>query len=211
MKTQIVHLYILDTLSDWEMGYAIAGINNPAFQKVPGRYTVKTVAQTLSPITTIGGLRIQPDLSMDQLDPFQSAMLILPGGLTWDQGLNTEAVQKTKEFLAANKPVAAICGATAGLARAGLLDHGRHTSNAKEYLQATGYAGSTLYQELPAVTDGLITTASGIAPIEFAREIFTALDLFAPDILDAWYGLFKTGNMSHFQTLMKAMEPLRPS
>ena len=68
MKPQTVHLYILDTLSDWEIGYAIAGINNPAFQKVPGRYEVKTVARTLSPILTIGGLRIQPDLSLDQLD-----------------------------------------------------------------------------------------------------------------------------------------------
>jgi putative intracellular protease/amidase len=52
-------------------------------------------------------------------------MLILPGGTAWDEGKNGEGV-----------PVAAICGATAGLARAGVLDTRRHTSNALEYLRA---------------------------------------------------------------------------
>lgn len=29
MKTQNVYLFVFDSLSDWEAGYAIAGINNP--------------------------------------------------------------------------------------------------------------------------------------------------------------------------------------
>ena len=45
------------------------------------------------------------------------AGLILPGGDTWDEGGNTDAVEKAREFLAGGVPVAAICGATAGLAR----------------------------------------------------------------------------------------------
>jgi len=112
-----VHLFVFDTLADWEPGFAVAGINNPDAMKAPGRYQVRTVAAARDPITTIGGVRILPDLSLDQLEPADSVMLILPGGESWDQGGNAEAVETAKTFLAAGVPVAAICGATAGLAR----------------------------------------------------------------------------------------------
>ncbi len=206
MKTQYIHLYVLDTLSDWEIGYASTGINNPAFQKAPGHFAIKTVGLTQAPVTTMGGLRILPDLALAEVNPADSAMLILPGAITWDHGLHTEAVQKAKDFLAAGKPVAAICGATGALARAGLLDHIRHTSNAKEYLQATGYAGAALDQESPAATDGGVITAAGTAPLEFAYHIFKTLDLFTPDTLEAWFGFFKTGDPAYFYALMKVIE-----
>ena len=38
MKQQDVHIFVFDSLSDWEASYAIAGINNPQFQKNPGAY-----------------------------------------------------------------------------------------------------------------------------------------------------------------------------
>lgn len=45
MVQESVHLFVFDTLSDWEFGYAVAGINNPAFQSRPGRYRVRHVIQ----------------------------------------------------------------------------------------------------------------------------------------------------------------------
>jgi putative intracellular protease/amidase len=201
MMSQIVHLFVLDTLADWEPGFVVAGINNPDGQKTPGRYRVRTVAATDDPITTIGGIRIQPDMSLDQLKPRESAMLILPGGESWDQGGNLEAVEKAKEFLAAGVPVAAICGATAGLARGGVLDTRRHTSNAPEYLAATGYRGAHLYQWADVVTDQNVTTASAMKSLEFAREIFARLDLYHETVLEAWYGLFKTGDPKYYAAL----------
>ncbi|MGE5659643.1 MAG: hypothetical protein ACM37W_23870 [Actinomycetota bacterium] len=39
MEQQIVHLFVFNTLADWETGFAVAGINNPASQKHPGPYT----------------------------------------------------------------------------------------------------------------------------------------------------------------------------
>ncbi len=131
-------------------------------------------------------------------------MLILPGGITWDQGRNVEAVEKAKAFLDAGVPVAAICGATAALARAGLLDNRRHTSNAREYLKGTGYRGTALYQDEPAVTDKLVITAGGLAPVDFAYHIFKQLAVFSEPTLEAWRLLFKTGDPSHYLSLMKA-------
>ena len=206
MVQESVHLFVFDTLSDWEFGYAVAGINNPAFQSRPGRYRVRTVALREEPVMTMGGLRVLPDLMLDALDPSQSSMLILPGGVAWDQGQNIEAVEQARTFLAAEVPVAAICGATAGLGRAGLLDDKRHTSNAAGYLQATGYRGAAFYVESPAVSDGNLITASGIAPIEFAREIFKRLDLYLAQTLEAWYALFKTGAPVHYEALLRSVQ-----
>lgn len=197
--TQTVHLFVFDTLADWETGYAIAGINNPDSQANPGRYQVKTVGFTTDPVTTIGGVRILPDLTLDEMKP--DAMLILPGGEAWDAGKNGEILDLAKQCLEAGTPVAAICGATVGLARAGILDDKHHTSNALEYLQAANYQGAALYQNQPAVTDGNVITANSTAPVDFAYHIFKRLDLYSAEVLEAWYGLFKTGDPAYFATL----------
>lgn len=205
-QKKFVHLYVFDKMVDWEASYAVGGINDPMFQKNPNRYSVKTVGLSKDPVTTAGGIRILPDLSLDELDLSQSAMLILPGGTSWDRGLNGEVIQKAQDFISHGIPVAAICGATAGMARAGLLDNVKHTSNALIYLQATQYKGSSLYVEQPAVTDNLVITAGGTASLEFAYNIFQKLDIYSADVLDAWYGLYKTGEEKYFYALMKCFE-----
>lgn len=204
MKQQDVHLFVFDSLSDWEAGYAVAGINSPQFQKNPGSSRIRTVALRKNPVTTMGGINIIPDIALDMLSPKDSAMLILPGGIAWDEGKNMEAVEVAAAFLGLGVPVAAICGATAGLARGGLLDSRQHTSNAPEYLAATQYCGAALYEDSPAVSDDNVITASGIAPIDFAYHIFRHLDLYSLQVLDAWYGLYKTGRPEYFNALMKA-------
>jgi putative intracellular protease/amidase len=204
MKQQDVHLFVFDSLSDWEAGYAVAGINSPQFQRNPGSSRIRTVALGKKPVMTMGGIHIIPDISLDMLSPKDSAMLILPGGIAWDEGKNMETVEVADTFLSSGIPVAAICGATAGLARGGLLDHRRHTSNAPEYLSATQYCGTAFYEDAPAVTDDNMITASGIAAIDFAYHIFRRLDLYSLQVLDAWYGLYKTGRPEYFNALMKA-------
>ena len=204
MKQIDVHLFIFDGLADWESGYAVAGINNPQFQLNPGRFRIRTVALRAGAILTIGGIRIVPDITVEKLLPEESGMLILPGGTAWDMGENMEVVEVARKFISYGVPVAAICGATAGLARGGLLDNSRHTSNAREYLAATQYKGEHFYEELSAVTDGNLITASGIAPVDFAQHIFQRLDVYTPQVLDAWYGLFKTGRPEYYSALIKA-------
>ena len=205
MKPLDALLFVFDGLSDWETGYAIAAINTPRFQRLPVRYRVRTVALRSDVVQTMGGVRIVPDLTLAQLSPADSAMLILPGGDAWEAGGNLEAIETARTFLDAGVPVAAICAATAALARSGLLDGRRHTSNAREYLEATGYHGQSLYEEAPAVTDDNIITASGTAPVDFAQHIFRRLDLYPPAVIDAWYGLFKTGHREYFDALIRAV------
>ncbi|HEX6039438.1 type 1 glutamine amidotransferase family protein [Longimicrobium sp.] len=202
MEQQTVHLFVLDTMSDWEPGYAVAGINQPAFQRNPGRYSIRTVGPTRDPVRTMGGITLVPDLALDELRPENSAMLIIPGAASWDSGAHPEAVGTARAFLDAGVPVAAICGATGALARAGVLNGRAHTSNAREYLSwQTGYEGIAHYVDAPAHRDGDLITASGTAPVDFARAIFERLDLYATEALDAWYALYKHNDPAGFYTL----------
>ena len=106
-----------------------------------------------------------------------------------------------REFIAAGVPVAAICAATLALARAGLLDHLRHTSNAREYLISTGYRGTAFYCGVPAVTDKNVITATGLAPVDFAREIFNRLNLYSAASIEAWFAMFKHCDVSKYAAL----------
>jgi len=204
MRQETVHVFVFDTLSDWEPAYVVAGINNPMFQLQPGRYVIRTVGQSTKPVKTMGGITILPDMDLASLKPADSAMLILPGGMAWEQGKHVEAVQKAREFLDAGVPIAAICGATAALAIGGLLDARRHTSNMRDCLKTTGYRGGALYQDEPAVTDALVITASGLAPVDFACHIFRQLGLYNAPTLNAWEQLFKTGDPSYYLALFKS-------
>jgi putative intracellular protease/amidase len=205
MEQKTVHLFVLDMMSDWEYGYAVVGINQPMFQLNPGRFTIRTVGPTRDPVRTMGGLTIIPDMQLAELRPEESAMLILPGSTAWEEGAHDDAVEKARAFLDAGVPVAAICGATWGLASGGLLNARPHTSNAPAFLSPIpGYTGGAYYVNEPAHRDGDLITASATAPVEFARAIFERLGLYAPPVLDAWYALYKHGDAAGFYTLMAA-------
>ena len=196
-----VHLFVLDTMADWEPGFAIAHINRP----MPGMssgFRVRTVGQDRTPVRSMGGLTIVPDLSLSEISPSGSAMLILPGADVWSDGSTDPVLSLAKEFVAAGVPVAAICGATFGLARAGLLDDRLHTSNDPGWLASSGYGGGAHYVQEPAVEDGGVITASVTASLEFARLILARLGIFSTRALEAWYGLYKTGDPAYYVELM---------
>jgi putative intracellular protease/amidase len=129
-------------------------------------------------------------------------MLIIPGADTWAEG-HDEVLALASDLVTAGKPVAAICGATLGLARAGLLDDRPHTSNAPDYLaMAPSYHGAEHYREAKVVAGDTIITAPATAPIDFARAIFERLEAFPAPVLEAWYGLYTTGERRYFDALV---------
>ncbi|MFJ1800360.1 DJ-1/PfpI family protein [Streptomyces sp. NPDC088180] len=192
------HLAVYDTFADWETGHTTAHL-------AQNGYTVRTVGLTREPVTTMGGLRVQPDLALDELRPQDSALLILTGASGWDEGDGLAPFARTaRAFLGAGVPVAAICGATAGLAREGLLDDRAHTSAVSFYLAATGYAGGPRYVDADAVTDaggGGLITAGPTEPVAFAREVFGLLGVYDAKKLDAWYRLFHDSDASAYEVL----------
>jgi hypothetical protein len=103
--------------------------------------------------------------------------------------------------------VAAICGATVGLANMGYLNSRKHTSNDLEYLKmiCPTYKGKEFYETGPVVSSDNLITASGVAPLEFAMEVLKKLDVFAPDTVHAWYKLNKTYQSEYFFQLMSSI------
>jgi putative intracellular protease/amidase len=200
---QEVHLFVLNGMADWEPGFAIAHINRP-MPGVSSGFRVRTVGQDNTPVRSMGGLTIVPDLSLSEISPSGSAMLILPGAELWSDGSTDPALSMAKEFVAAGVPVAAICGATFGLARAALLDDRMHTSNDPGWLASSGYSGAAHYVQEPAVEDRGVITASVTASLEFAKLVLARLGIFSTRALEAWYGLYKTGNPACYIELMKA-------
>jgi putative intracellular protease/amidase len=200
MKTAHVALY--DTLADWELGHLLAELRTGRFTGTP--FDVVTVAESRDPITTMGGVRMLPDALLADLDPADSDILVLGGAEMWDAGGGGAFVAAATRFLDAGVPVAAICGATAGLARGGLLDERRHTSGAAEYLAATGYAGGAHYVDERAVVDGDLITAGPQSPVQFARAVLGRLELASDRTLEAYEALFHRGDPAAFPVLMQA-------
>ncbi|MCX4559046.1 glutamine amidotransferase [Streptomyces phaeochromogenes] len=193
-----VHLAVYDTLADWETGHTTAYLARNG-------YEIRTVGASLAPVRSIGGLRIQPDIALDDLRPEDSSLLILPGADLWDTSDDLAPfARKAREFLDADVPVAAICGGTAGLAREGLLDDRAHTSAVSFYLAATGYKGGERYVDTDAVTDGQLITAGPTEPVAFAREVFGLLGVYEGEVLDAWYRLFHDSDAEAYAVLEAA-------
>lgn len=199
MKT--VHMAVYDTFADWEVGHATAHLNRPLWQREPGMWQVRTVGATADPVVSAGGMRVVPDITLAALSPADSAMLLLPGADTWVTGELAAFGRKAGEFLAAGVPVAGICGATFGLALAGLLDDRPHTSNDASFLAMSEYSGGAHYVAEPAVTAGDLITATGTRPVEFARAVLARLGVYEPHVLDAWYALYGNNDPQGFYTL----------
>ncbi|MGF7047641.1 putative intracellular protease/amidase [Paenibacillus sp. DS2015] len=204
-----VYLYVFDTMADWEIGYLTAELNSGRYYKkglAPSK--IVTVGIEKTPITTMGGLKILPDIKLDECSIESTDTLILPGGDTWTETIHQPILKIAQRCLKEGILVAAICGATMGLAQTGLLNSRPHTSNDLEYLKmiCPTYTGKEYYKMESVVTDGKLITASGIAPLEFSVHVLKALGVFSSQTLDAWYSLNKTQESKYFYELMNSIQ-----
>lgn len=188
----MIQILVFDGFADWEPAFALAELRRS------GGRSVVTVGFGLGPVTSMGGLRVVPDRALAAIRPAEIEMLILPGGDMWESSYpEAEVNQALNDLVAAAVPVAAICGGTLAVARAGLLNRRRHTSNMPGYIaeHCPDYSGASLYEAVPSVNDQGVITASGLAPVEFAREIFSQLRIFSAADEELWFDMFKHGQV----------------
>jgi putative intracellular protease/amidase len=199
---QDVVLYATDTMADWEYAYLTAGLTM-ATELQPDRFRLRVLADGQQEVTTAGRLRLRTDGDLGEVAVDAVALLVLPGADSWFDG-HERVLDLACALLEMGTPVAGICGATYGLARAGLLDSRAHTSNARDFLATSGYAGADHYRDERVVDDGGLITAPATAPVEFSAAVFRRLELFPPKIIDAWYGLYSTGERRYYDALVSA-------
>jgi putative intracellular protease/amidase len=186
---RIAYLFIFDGLADWEPAHALCQINRS------GRFEVVTAGFSRKPISSMGGLKLTPDVTLDDVNSAEAAIFILPGGDMWEQALDDRVAALLRRLQTENVPIAAICAATLEIARAGLTHGVRHTSNSKEYLKAKvpDYQDDKFYVDELAVSDNNIITASGLGNLEFARAVITQLGIHSPSDTELWFDMFKHG------------------
>lgn len=188
-----VFVFVFNGFSDWEIAYLTPEI------KKSDAFDLIYFSKDGKPVLSMGGLCVLPEMSLTEIKINDAYMLVLPGGTAWENGENNEIGLFVKTMFAKKRTIAAICGATIYLGQHGFLNELKHTSIDLYYLKTctAEYLGEKNYINSLAVTDENIITASGVAPIEFAREIFTKLELMKDDEIEKWFQLFKNGIWSN--------------
>jgi putative intracellular protease/amidase len=183
------YLLVFDGLADWEPAHALCEINKS------GKFEVVTAGFSTAPVATMAGLKLTPDITIPEINPADASLFILPGGDMWEKKSDDKLKALLRRLHEETVPIAAICGATLEIARAGLTQGIRHTSNSREYLQAMvpDYKDGDLYVDELAVADKNIITASGLGCVDFAREVIRQLNLYNEADTETWFGMFKHG------------------
>lgn len=203
-----VYLAVVDTLADWEIGYLMAELNSRRYFADPEMdCNLLKVGINRDAVRSMGGVVYTPDLSIDAIDLQQDDLLILPGSTVWSEPSFRPMLELARDALDNDRQVAAICGATVGLAQVGALNHRRHTSDDLGFLQQTCslYKGEHWYRREPAVRGDNLITASGLAPVEFSYEVFKMLKVWRPETAKAWYRLHKTRQERWYQELVASV------
>jgi putative intracellular protease/amidase len=203
-----IYLVVMNTLADWEIAYLTAELHSKRMMSDPAAHcNIVKVGLTPEPIATMGGIAMTPDITFDAVRMEADDLLLLPGSDLWQTPEAAALLAFAKDMVVQGYRVAAICGATIGLAQAGALDGRQHTSNDKGYLKTVcpGYTGEQRYVEAPAVRDGNLITASGLAPLEFSYEVMKMLGLFRPETVDAWFKLYSTREPKYYDALVTSM------
>lgn len=207
-KMYTIYVYVLDTLADWELGHITAELHSGRFFKEGApKVSLRTVGCTREAIRTMGGLTILPDCQVDDVAVDETSVLLLPGANTWNDASHGAILEKARLLLMAGATVGAICGATAALAGAALLDDRAHTSNGPGFLDmmVPGYRGQGHYVDRPSVADKGLITAGSTGALCWARQIIERLGVFEKNTLEAWYEYFRTGAPEHFFALMQTL------
>ncbi|MCX8129540.1 MAG: DJ-1/PfpI family protein [Clostridia bacterium] len=78
MKTR-VYLYVFDTMADWEVGYLNAEVQSGRyFKKWQEPLKIVSIGNTKDTIVTMGGLRVIPDIAIEEFNIDDAAALVMP-------------------------------------------------------------------------------------------------------------------------------------
>lgn len=206
-KLNNCYLYVLNTMADWEIAQITAELNSGRFLK-NGQVKITKVAYSPNSVTTMGGMEIKVDAKLTDVEFKEGDLLILPGADTWMAEEHGHIIGMVGKLIDRGVIVAAVCGATVALAYAGILDQRKHTSNGKGFLEMVcpTYKGSSNYIDAPAVCDGNLITASGMAPLEFTYEILKRTAVMKEKTLAAWYKLYTLREPQYFFEVMESMK-----
>lgn len=155
------------------------------FEVTLSAYFMKTAGEIITAgidkknVTSWEGFLNAPHITLDQLNPEEADLFVIPGGdpkTLFDCQL---LYSKLMELKSKNKSIAAICAAPVHLARAGVLKGLRYTTslNLNEY----ECFEKENYREENVVVDGNVITAKPEGYVDFAIEIGRLMNIYRDD------------------------------
>lgn len=195
MKNEILYVLLPDFASH-EMVYLMEAISSDEAQLKPDpKYINKIAAPSMEPVTAIGGFRVLPDYSFEDM-PDDYAALVLIGGYGWLTPVADKVVPIVRKALDNGMIVGAICNGASFMAKHGFLNGVRHTGNGLEQLKSWGtgnYTNADGYIHEQAVSDGGIVTANGSGALEFTKELLLLLENDTPERIEMYYQFNRQG------------------
>jgi transcriptional regulator GlxA family with amidase domain len=158
--------------------FELLDVYGPAeiFGNLKPRIKLVMVAQKAGPVTSAQGPQVVADFGFDDCPPLD--LVLVPGGIGTLSELNNKALLDWLRQRAAEAEITmSVCSGSALLAKAGLLDGRRATSN-KRYFQLAADQGSKVnwVRQARWVDDGDRVTSSGVsAGIDMALHVVERL------------------------------------
>lgn len=162
----------IEGFADWEYGLlaasAVEWFGARAVSLTPGG----------KPVTGISGFRLTPDRSADVEENADLDAVAVIGSDQWVGKTPPDVARLLNAVATRGGVVGGICAGTLALARAGMFESAKHTSNGSDWINGheAGYSGDGNYQDVPhAVADGRVVSAPGSAPGTFALAFLKTL------------------------------------
>lgn len=195
MSNEILYILLPDFASH-EMAYLMEAISSDEQQlKTNPKYVNRIVAPTANPVYAIGGFKVIPDYTFNNM-PDDFAALVLIGGYGWMTPIADEVKPIVRRAIEKGKIVGAICNGASFMAKCGFLNNVRHTGNGLEQLKLWGgenYTNQDGYTHSQAVSDKNIVTANGSGALEFAKELLLLLENDTSERIEMYYQFNKQG------------------
>ncbi|MBZ9774273.1 DJ-1/PfpI family protein [Mesorhizobium sp. CO1-1-8] len=171
-EQKTIGFLFIEGFADWEYGLLAAS----AVEWFGARAV--SLTPDGNPVTGISGFRLTPDRSTGAGENAVLDAIAVIGSDQWTGKAPPDVGDLLAAIASRGGVVGGICAGTLALARAGLFEKARHTSNGRDWINGheAGYAGDSLYQDVPhAVADGKIVSAPGSAPGTFALAFLKTL------------------------------------
>jgi len=152
----------------------------PLFRLMEEGVDVTIAAPSTGTIYGENGYALEVETTIDEINPDDYDLLIIPGGSPTGAPATVRNVAKARDiataFFAANKPVASICHGPYTLVSAGLLEGRRLTASWHDGVPEEIRAAGGTWLDEPVVVDGnLVTSRWPMDLPSFMREVVRLL------------------------------------
>lgn len=141
-------------------------------------FTIRTLTLGGVPVTTDGGLRLQPDGTIENATPRDYDVVLMAGqDMTLEAAEDSRVHRFLRQYAATGGLIAASCASTVYLGAARLLGGLRFTSMPGVVKDFEELFVNSIYEDVDVVSDGNIITSKGYAHYEFMMAVSHRLGL----------------------------------